>query len=134
MTDFARNPDTASPLSHQHELEPHELQAHMVATYFFLRAGMAIMAFALPLLLWCGAAARGVPLQASMSAYYHASNGLMRDEFAGVLVAIGAFLYLYEGFSRAENRALNLAGIFAVGVAMIPMEWNCSKSCARFSR
>jgi hypothetical protein len=52
-----------------------------------------------------------------MSAYYHTS---WRDVFVGGLWAVGAALYLYKGFSSAENRALNAAGVFAVCVAVFP--------------
>jgi len=58
-----------------------------------------------------------VNLSPSISAYYHTP---MRDLFVGVLVAIGACLYLYKGFSERENKALNCAGIFAVAVAFLP--------------
>ena len=69
-----------------------DLQTHMKATYLSLRIGMAALAIAFPLLLWVGGHIfQSLPLQASMSAYYHSS---MRDVFVGVLVAIGAFLYL----------------------------------------
>jgi hypothetical protein len=57
----------------------------------------------------------------------------MRDVFVGVLVAIGAFLYLYKGFSRAENYALNFAGVFAVAIALFPMQWQCAPACSWFS-
>jgi hypothetical protein len=52
-----------------------------------------------------------------MSAYYHTN---MRDAFVGVLFAAGAALYLYKGFSRAEDWALNFAGTFGIGVALFP--------------
>lgn len=45
----------------------------------------------------------------------------MRVWFVGLLFSIGAFLYLYKGFSKRENIALNLAGMFAWGVALFPM-------------
>jgi hypothetical protein len=44
----------------------------------------------------------------------------MRDTFVGALVSIGVFLYLYKGFSTRENWALNIAGILAVAIAMVP--------------
>jgi hypothetical protein len=114
----------------EYALRPSELRKHVEATYFNLRIGMAVIAFAFPILLALGAKLlRNVSLQDSMSAYYHAGNGALRDVFVGVLVATGAFLYLYKGFSRAENYALNLAGIFAVGVAVFPMQWQCEPAC-----
>jgi hypothetical protein len=102
-----------------------QLQKHIAATYFALRMGMGVLAAALPPLLWLGGHfADGEPLRASMSAYYYSPS--MRDTFVGVLVAIGVFLYLYKGFSRQENWALNLAGALAIGIAMVPTSPCCA--------
>ena len=46
----------------------------------------------------------------------------MRIWFVGLLFSIGAFLFLYSGFSKKEDWLLNLAGIFAWGVAIFPMD------------
>ena len=95
------------------------LQEHMTGTYFNLRVGIGVIGVALPLLLWLGGQIGDhEPLRSSMSAYYYSPT--MRNTFVGALVAIGLFLYLYKGFSSAENRALNLAGALAIGVAMVP--------------
>jgi hypothetical protein len=93
------------------------LQEHMTRTYLNLRLGIAIIGAALPLLLWIGGAiTEHKALLDSMSAYYYTP---MRDTFVGALVSVGVFLYLYKGFSTKENWALNLAGMFAVGIAMV---------------
>jgi hypothetical protein len=116
-------------------MEPDQLQQHVYATYRSLRVGIAVIALIFPLLLWFGGAYAGIPLQESMSAYYHAASGAhtMRDWFTGILFAVGAFLYLYRGFSWQEDWALNFAGVFAVCVAVIPVPWNCSTSCKMVS-
>lgn len=105
------------------------LHDHVFGTYITLRRGMAIMAFAFPLLLWLlGWLLYGIDLQNSMSAYYFAvpapgSDAFpMRTWFVGLLFAIGGFLYLYKGFTDRENFALNLAGVFALMVALFPMD------------
>ncbi len=54
----------------------------------------------------------------------------MRTWFVGALFVLGIFLYLYKGFSTLENNLLNVAGLAAVGVALFPMEWNCTASCS----
>lgn len=109
---------------HPSHTDAEALQRHMAGTYFALRIGMGSLAAALPVLLWLGGRfADGEPLRCSMSAYYY--SPAMRDTFVGVLVAIGTFLYLYKGFSRAENWALNLAGVLAVGIAMRPTTPRC---------
>lgn len=101
------------------------LQRHMAGTYFALRLGMGVLAAALPPLLWLGGhLGDREPLRCTMSAYYYSPT--MRDPFVGVLVAIGVFLYLYKGFSRQENWALNLAGALAVGIAMVPTSPGCT--------
>lgn len=99
------------------------LEEHILATYFTLRIGIAVIAALFPLLLWLGGRLyAGLPLEESMSAYYHAANDgkSMRDWFVGILFATGVFLYLYKGYSNKENYALNLAGVLAIGVAIFP--------------
>lgn len=106
-----------------------ELQEHMVWTYYGLRVGLSAIGIALPVaLVVAGRLLHGISWQDSISAYYHTPYQALsrfgafatRDIFVGGLLAIGACLYLYKGFSDKENRALNLAGVCAVFVAMLP--------------
>ena len=112
-------------------MTPDSLQKHILATYVNLRVGMAVIGIVFPVLLYVGGRVFGLPLQDSISAYYHASadGKSMRDVFVGVLFALGVFLYLYKGYTVRENYALNLGGIFAIGVAMFPTEWDCGNAC-----
>lgn len=101
-----------------------ELQNHMLGTYFGLRIGLAAIGIALPLIvLFAGGVLHHVWLEPSISQYYH-TEGLSffttRDFFVGGLFAAGACLYLYKGFSTKENVAFNLAGVFALFVALLP--------------
>jgi hypothetical protein len=117
-------------------MKSEELENHIYSTYFTLRLGMAVIAILFPFILWAGGYIyAGLPLQDSMSAYYHANTDgrSMRDWFVGILFAIGAFLYLYKGYSHTENIALNCAGVFAWLIALFPMEWNCGANCKSFS-
>jgi hypothetical protein len=41
--------------------------------------------------------------------------------FVAMLSCIGIFLILYEGYSRLENRVLDIAGVLLVCVAFVPM-------------
>ena len=108
-----------------------ELQDHMAGTYFSLRWGMVVIAFAFPIVVTLGGFFLFKSgLLASLSAYYYTG---VRDVFVGLLVAIGVCLYLYKGFSMSENVALNLAGVFVVAVAMFPTQSNCDKSCDLFT-
>jgi len=115
-------------------LKNKSIQDHITATYINIRIGIAILAIIFPFLLWIGGRIfSNIPLQGSMSAYYHSGDGAMRDAFVGILFAVGVFLYLYKGFTRLENYALNFAGAFAIGVAIFPMEWECGAECGKFS-
>lgn len=110
-----------------------DLWRHFAETYFSLRFGLALLAFAFPvwLYLW-GRVVHGLPLQPSMSAYFFAarasadSGGMqcaefpMRTFFVGGLCAIAAGLQLYKGLTRRENTLLNLAAVCAVFVAVFP--------------
>lgn len=111
-----------------------DLSNQTAATYKMLRLGLAVLAFVFPPLLWLGGKiSAGIPLAGSMSAYYHVSTpppdlgepgqGVMRNEFVGILFAVGVLLFAYQGYSRLEDIALNLAGILAFGVALFPMKW-----------
>ena len=96
-----------------------DLSNQISATYKMLRLGVAVIAFAFPLLLWVGGHLfAGLPLAGSMSAYYYT---VMRDTFVGLLFAVGVILFVYQGYTRFEDWALNLAGGLALGIALFPM-------------
>ena len=128
--------------------EPIDLSEHMLATYQTLRVVLVIIALAFPWVLWIGGrfVFDHIPLQSSMSAYYHASSasiakrdavqrkeaapdpldsgrGVMRNWFVGVLFVISGLLLVYKGFRPAEDLALNLAAMFAVLIALTPNAW-----------
>lgn len=94
------------------------VQRNFRATYFSLRWGVAALGLALILALPLAAWLYGdVPLRRSLSAYYHT---VVRDEFVGILLAVGGLLVVYKGFTQLENWALNLAGVLLAGVAFFP--------------
>jgi hypothetical protein len=100
------------------------LSNHIAGTYLAMRRGLSYVAFALPWILWIGGHLRAdLPLQHSMSAYYHAGNGAMHDWFVGILFMVSIVLFVYKGFTRLEDRTLNLAAILITGVAVFPMSW-----------
>jgi len=127
---------------------PVSIEEHIITTYGVLRRGIGLLAIALPIILtaW-GLIKYGLPLQDSISAYYHAfvptaqppglfeiaGNGVMRNWFVGILWAIGVFLVLYRGYGRRENTALNIAGVLLIIVAMFPMDWTCGTACPKVS-
>jgi hypothetical protein len=102
---------------------PHadRLQEHITGTYESLRIGVVVVGAALPIVLWLGGwIGDSEPLRASMSAYYYSPT--MGDVFVGTLVAVGVILFLYKGFSGSEDWGLNFAGLFALGVALVPTD------------
>lgn len=112
---------------------PTRLSNHIAITYIHLRRGMAALALSLaPALALGGYVLFGTPLLPSMSAYYDSG---MRDVFVGVLCAVGAFLFLYKGYTRQENWALNIAGVCAPLAALFPMSpaGDCAAEGAGFS-
>lgn len=114
------------------------LQRHVSATYYTLRWGVALLAVAFPFALWWGGSLFvDLPLQDSLSHYYHApegsATGLMRDWFVGFLFALGSLMYLYKGFTKLENVLLNVASILAIGVAIVPMRWPPGAGAGAFS-
>lgn len=108
--------------------DAHALAQHFSATYFALRVGLAALAFAFaPLLYGWGKLVHGLDLQPSMSAYFWAAATVeqcaafpMRTIFVGFLFAIGVGLYLYKGLTELENVLLNVAGVCAALVALVP--------------
>ena len=115
-------PSNTPPAAH-----PEALLKHFAATYFSLRRGLALLAFAFPIVLYgWGKFRHGLDLQPSMSAYFWAARAgdcaayPMRTVFVGFLFAIGTGLYLYKGLTAVENYALNAAGVCAAVVALFP--------------
>ena len=89
--------------------------------YIKLRVGMAYLAFIFPLIFLISSfILRRTDFQDSISAYYF-SRDTERNLFVGILICIGIFLHLYEGYSVLEDRILSLAGVFAIGIALVPM-------------
>ena len=79
---------------------------------------MAVSALAFPVVLALGGwIVADLAYQPSLSDYYYTRMG---DVFVGMLIAIGASLTVYAGYSRQEDWVLNLAGVLAVAVALIP--------------
>lgn len=90
----------------------------MIISFLTLRRLVGILGVALPFLLVLGALIvfRTGP-QSSISSYYHTG---MRDVFVGLVCVIGCVLFSYKGYCRLDSLISNLAGFFAVGVALFP--------------
>lgn len=98
-----------------------DAQRLIAHTYYGLRWGLAILAFIFPFVLWFGFSllTSGLAHPTSISAFYHTP---LRNYFVATVVALGLFLILYKGFSKAENLWLNLAGCAALVVAFFPTD------------
>ncbi len=114
----------------------------IVSTYFSLRVGLTVISVLLPPVLYLWGKIHGVPLQYSMSAYYHADStglscpgghGIARDLFVGGLFAVAGLLYVYRGVTTLENWTLNAAGLLAGGIALFPMRIPCDGIPTRFT-
>ncbi len=105
-----------------------ELQDHIFDTYISLRYGIAFLALAFPFVVPLAGWFHGDSLRGSLSEYFCEGGGTgdmsgvfaARTGFVGILFAVGSALYLYKGFSSLENYLLNVAGIGALLVALIP--------------
>ncbi|EKU98952.1 hypothetical protein Lepto7375DRAFT_8289 [Leptolyngbya sp. PCC 7375] len=114
---------------------PEHLDTHILRSYSVLRWCMSGFGLILPLLLVIGGLrswwwlAAPLPVQNSLSAYYHAGSsctaleGVYRDLFVGILAAIAACCVIYSGFGKLENWLLNIAGVCLAGVAFFPTDW-----------
>jgi hypothetical protein len=127
MADFAVSQSSIARRSEA--LNDRAIQRHILSTYNSLRFGMGLMAAITPIIIVIWGYSFHVGWQDSISAYYFAPAGNKwvyspfpcRVFFVGILFALGSFLYLYKGFSKRENCALNVAGICALIVAVFPM-------------
>ena len=100
--------------------QPVERGKLLRSTYFSLRLVMAAFSLLLPpsLLLAARLSAR-IDMQPSISAFYHTCA---RDFFVGMIVSIAVCLIAYHGYTRLENHALTLAGLFLLGVVYAPTD------------
>lgn len=92
----------------------------VVIHYLTLRAGIGVLGIAFPFVLSLGALIISrIGIRETLSSYYHTCMG---DVFVGTLCVIGFFLFSYKGYGGSkDNIAGNLGCIFAVGVALFPV-------------
>lgn len=99
----------------------------MLRTYEKLRIGIVVITIFFLFTLWYYRNVVKVDKQArhSISAYFHQDNldWRMRDIMVASLGAVGVMLIVYQGYTRAENGALTVAGAALIGVAAFPMDW-----------
>jgi hypothetical protein len=103
-----------------------------LVSYVTLRRIVGLLGVSLPvvLALWGFALCHCLRVQPSISDYYSLRT---RDALVGILFTIGWFLYTYRGYERQDNVAGNLAGIFALGVALFPSSGSHAEQIVHFS-
>jgi hypothetical protein len=90
----------------------------LVHSYLYLRRAIGLIGIALPPVLILGKLWWGTGgLQNSISGYYYSN---MRDWLVGGLWAVGVFLLFYGGHRMFDDWIGNLAGLAAIGVALVP--------------
>ncbi|MCJ7449243.1 MAG: hypothetical protein MUO72_16330 [Bacteroidales bacterium] len=94
---------------------------HLNQTYSYLalRNTVGWIGILLPFVLVLGVSLffKGEIVRRNISLYYFSG---MRDVFIGAICAIALFMFFYKGYDKWDNRAGNLAGFFAVGIALFP--------------
>jgi hypothetical protein len=91
----------------------------LVISSLVVRRAIGAIGIALPFVLASGGfLLYETGLQSSISGYYHTG---MRDVFVGAVCAIAVFLMSYKGYEPDDDRAADLACIFAVGIALFPV-------------
>lgn len=109
-------------------MDKDELQRHIAATYNLLRVGLGVIGVGLPVFLWMiGRWWYGVPLQDSMSAYYHATPDptstlwTLRGWLAEVHIAPVEYLLFFLGQAEATTplRSWFVGGLFIMGAFLI---------------
>ncbi len=85
-------------------------------SYRYLRIAMIGVLFALAAAVFYQSSQQS-SLLASVSAYYYTSA---QGVFVGALIGLGVSMIALQGMNDAENTFLNLGGMFAIVVAIVP--------------
>ncbi len=103
----------------QPPIKKHSEHLDKIYSYLSLRKAVGWLGILLPLVLSLGAIMifGENSIRHNISVYYYSR---MRDVFVGTLCAIALFLFFYKGYDKWDNRAANLAGLFALGIALFP--------------
>ncbi|MCX8129520.1 MAG: DUF998 domain-containing protein [Clostridia bacterium] len=87
-------------------------------SYLSLRRWIGILGILLPLInILGGWFISRIPVQSTISSYYYTN---MRDFFVGILCVVSLFLITYDGYNRFDQLITSVAGVFGLGVAIIP--------------
>ena len=95
---------------------PIEAAGTQAKSYRYLRIAMVGLLIALAAAVFYQSSQQGSFL-ASVSAYYYTPAQAV---FVGALIGLGASMIALQGLTDAEDQFLNLGGIFAIVVAIVP--------------
>jgi hypothetical protein len=95
---------------------PIESAGTQAKSYRYLRIAMVGLLIALAAAVFYQSSQQGSFL-ASVSAYYYTPAQAV---FVGALIGLGASMIALQGLTDAEDQFLNLGGIFAIVVAIVP--------------
>jgi hypothetical protein len=95
---------------------PIESAGTQAKSYRYLRIAMIGLLIALAAAVFYQSSQQGSFL-ASVSAYYYTPAQAV---FVGALIGLGASMIALQGLTEAEDQFLNLGGIFAIVVAIVP--------------
>ena len=91
--------------------------ATYVGSYLYLRMAIVLLLVGLAAAVFYQSWQQGAPLLASVSAYYYTPAQAI---FVGALIGLGACMVALKGMTVVEDVFLNLGGIFAAVVAIVP--------------
>jgi hypothetical protein len=94
-----------------------ETRSTAIRSHLYLRTAMVCLLVALGIAVLYQTWAQDFHLLSSVSAYYYTPA---QTVFVGSLIGFGACLIALRGATDAEDLFLNLAGVFAVLVAVVP--------------
>ena len=104
-------------------------------SFLTLRKAVGIMGMALPFVLMLGffLLENNCKFPPSISHFFYTKMG---NVFVGVLCAVALFLFAYNGYDNKDKWSAKLAGVFAVGVAMFPTDYNnfAPIDCSRMAK
>ena len=98
---------------------PNDKYLRHTYSYLALRKVVGWIGILLPFILMFGVFLifKGEIIQESISHYYHTGMG---DIFVGALCAVALFMFFYSGHDKWDDWTGNVAGFFAIGVALFP--------------
>lgn len=89
----------------------------MTYSYLALRKTVGWIGLLLPFILMLGGFLLDGKIQQSISHYYYSSMG---NVLVGAMCSVALFLFFYCGYDKWDHWAGNIAGFFALGVALFP--------------